>query len=187
MTDFEQRPRRFRPAIRPLVIAAAVVLITAAAALLGRLATSDSGHRAASAPSSSSDHRAAMPSAKSAQVPPSYAAARLRTLAKLSASDRAGRIALPWTVLKADSARSDVQIVFASRSCEQVDGVYVIQSQSSVAIDVLASNIPGIPNCDVVPELYRAIIHLATPLSTRSLTHAQIDKTYWPTNPFDRN
>jgi hypothetical protein len=185
MTDFEQRPRRFRPAIRPLAIAAAVVLI-AAAGLLG-LATSDSGHRAASAPSASSDHRAATPSATSAQVPPRYAAARLRTLATLSASDRVGRIALPWTVLKADSARSDVQIVFASRSCEQVDGVYVIQSQSSVAIDVLASNIPGIPNCDVVPELYRAIIHLATPLSTRSLTHAQIDKTYWPTNPFDRN
>jgi hypothetical protein len=123
MTDFEQRARRFLPALPRLAIAAAVVLLIVAATLIGRLAISSSGHSAAGAANRSSDRRPATSNAKSTQVPRSYAADRLRTLTTLSASDRTGRIALPWTVLKADSARSDVAIVFASRSCEQVDGV----------------------------------------------------------------
>jgi hypothetical protein len=113
-----------------------------------------------------------------------YAAAPLISLSRLAPSDASARIALPWRQLASHNAHLD--IVFASRpSCERLDGVSVEETETSVTINVLASNIPNAPNCDLVPRLNRTVITLAAPFAARSLRHARVDPTFWPTNPFD--
>lgn len=111
------------------------------------------------------------------------AAAPVVVLHRLPTKAVKGRIALPWREVGA--TRNAVSIVFASRpSCEQLEGVVVEQSASSVTINVLASNIVNAPNCDLVPKLKRTVVKLAVPLAARPVRHAALDRSYWPTNPF---
>ncbi len=113
-----------------------------------------------------------------------FAAAPLVSLPRLPASAAKGHLALPWRQL-ADS-RGHLKLVFASRpSCEQVNGVVVDRSARSVTINVLATNIVNAPNCDIVPKLKRTVVNLAAPLAERSVRHARLDTTFWPTNPFN--
>jgi hypothetical protein len=184
MAGLEQEPSHMWATRRTVVAASvAVVLILALALWLTSRVTSHPGNQRA-AGSAAQPSTAATPSV--VRTDPRYFSAPLKRLRALSKADAAGRIALPWNVLKADNADARVEIVFASRSCEHIDGIDVEQAPTSVAINVLASNIPGIPSCDVVPELHRAVVALSAPLKARPLVHAPIDKTYWPTNPFDQ-
>ncbi len=114
-----------------------------------------------------------------------FAAAPIVALPRLPASAAKGHLALPWRQLADRHGR--VNIVFASRpSCEQVNGVVVDRSAGSITINVLATNIVNAPNCDIVPKLKRTVVKLVAPLATRSVRHARLDTTYWPTNPFDQ-
>jgi hypothetical protein len=184
MARLEQEPSHGWWATRRTVVAAtvAVVLVVALAFWLASRVNSHPANRPAAAGSASHPSKAATPTV--VRTNPKWFSAPLKRLPALSAADAAGRIALPWSVLKTDNAR--VEIVFASRSCEHVDGIDVEQDPTSVVLNVLATNIAGVPSCDVVPELYRAVVRLSAPLEARTLIHASIDKTYWPTNPFDQ-
>jgi hypothetical protein len=166
---------------RVLVGALLLAVVVGSGALLGRsLSDTDRSSTGAAAPG---------PGSTSAPRPPrlspaNYAAAPVVVLPRLRAAATKGHLALPWRRLAV--RREHLEIVFASRpSCEQVNGVVVQQTRSSVTINVLATRIVNAPNCDLVPEAKRTAVTLAAPLAARSLRHARLDATYWPTNPFD--
>jgi hypothetical protein len=185
MAGLEQEPSHRRATRRTVVAGSvAVVLVVALAFWLASRVNSHPGNRPAAAGSASHPSKAATPSV--VRTNPKWFSAPLKRLPALSKADAAGRIALPWSVLNSNHANARVEIVFASRSCEHVDGIDVEQDPTSVVLNVLATNIAGMPSCDVVPELYRAVVRLSAPLAARTLIHASVDKTYWPTNPFDQ-
>lgn len=180
MTGIEQQSGRLR---RILVAATAVCVVIAGGVVLVRL---DSHAASLHVDTAASSQRPAATTVKERLDSADIAAAPLVSLGRLSAPDTTGRIALPWRPLTVHNGQARVSIVFASRpSCEHLDGAYVVQTDTSVMINVVASNIANAPNCDVVPRLNRTVITLASPLSARSLVHARLDATYWPANPFD--
>lgn len=168
-------------------MAASVLVLVVIAMTYGLSSLLNSHHVHQRAAAITSSHSPASTVGGITQTDPKYAAAPLKRLGAISKADEAGHIARPWNVLKTNNADAHVEIVFASRSRERVDGVDFEQTPTTVAINVLATNIVGYPTCDVVPQLFRAVLHLAAPLHARSLIHTPIDKTYWPTNPFDRH
>jgi hypothetical protein len=166
-----------------MLVGAAVLAVAAGGGtLLARsLSHTDKAHAEAATSGSSSmaaTHRHQFSTAD-------FAAAPVVALPRLPASAVKGHLALPWRQLAI--RHGHLNIVFASRpSCEQVNGVVVDQSAASVTINVLATNIVNAPNCDIVPKLKRTVVKLVAPLAARSVMHARLDATYWPTNPFDQ-
>ena len=167
--------------VRRILLGAAVVaVVLGGGALLGRSLSHTARSHAGAASSGQGSTAATGPRRLSSA---DFAAAPVVALRRLPASAAKGHIALPWRRLAVRHARLD--IVFASRpSCEQINGVVIDQTASSVTINVLATNIVNAPNCDLVPKLKRTVVKLVAPLAARSLRHARLDGAYWPTNPF---
>lgn len=170
-----------RNRFRPVLVGATVLALLGGGSVL---AHSLSHHRSSRAEIASPTLRSTAATSRHRFSAADYAAAPVVALPRLPASAAKGHIALPWRRLAVNHAH--LTIVFASRpSCEQVNGVVIERSARSVTLDVLATNIVNAPNCDVVPKLKRTVVTLAAPVAARSLRHAPLDASYWPTNPFD--